>query len=151
MIALGAEVEAAAWFRLDDPRSRVFAEEHIRIAFNRLRWHESVVLSGPHLAVMKPGDARCPQPPAGVSPFLARLLYGEAVVVAYAPQRADVLGAPFLKTLSLDDVAALRAATKRAYAQANPEKPPLTDDAADAAIEMLGPDVARKTLLNGAR
>ena len=149
-LPLGAELEAAAWFWLTDAQSRLDAEEQIRIAFNRVRWHESVVVSHPKLSVLEVGDPRVPDPPAGLPTQSGlRLLYGEATVIGHAPERDAVLGQPFLATLTKDDVTLLRAITSNTWARENPGKPALTIDEMDAAIEMLGPDMARTAILAG--
>ena len=148
MIPLHAELEAGAWFWLHDVQSRVDAEEMIRVAFNRVRWRESVVLSHPKLTIRQVGDDRVPAPPPGLRSGL-RFLYAEATVIGHAPERDAVLGRPFLKTLTKDDVALLRQLTANTWARENPGSPPLNQDEIDAAIEMLGPDMARTAILAG--
>jgi hypothetical protein len=150
-LALGSELEAAAWFRLGSAPSRLDAEEQIRIAFNRVRWHDSVVLSKVKLSVLRLDDPRTPAPPEGMIKAGLRLLYGEATVVGYAPARDDVLGRPFLKTLTTEDVMLLREIAANAWRDANPGKPPLKESELDAAIEMMGPDVARSAILMNGR
>ena len=149
-LPLHAELESGAWFWLGNALSRMEAEEQIRIAFNRVRWHESVVLSKITLSVLAPGDERCPEPPPAWPKHSGlRMLVGDAVVVGHAPARTDVLGAPFLSTLTADDVTLLRSLTANTWKHENPDAPALTQDELDAAIEQLGPDVARMAILSG--
>lgn len=143
-LPLHAELEAGEWFWLGNAVSRMEAEEQIRVAFYRRAMLESVRLSKLTLSVLQPGDARCPEPPRGIPKQSGlRMLVGDATVIGHAPKRGDVLGAPFLSTLTMDDVRLLRRVTRKAHPG------PLSDDQCDAAIEQMGPDMVRKAILAG--
>ena len=105
----------------------VLAREH-RVRFGPIR-HE--VLSGDDKRVARPRQAK-------------------HVVIVYAQvldaKDERVIDITWVQGLRADDLARLRAATKRAFAKAKPHFGPITDAEADVIIGMKGPQVGRKML-----
>ena len=89
----------------------------------------------------RPGDERVPEKPDHVSGPDVRLLVGEATVMPPLSFFAAELGP--------NDLADLRALTRRRYVQAYPAEAPLTDAQCGPLINDLGPDAAVAALEKG--
>lgn len=101
------------------------------------------ILTGPiSFTVKRPGDDRVPSPPDHISGPDVRLLVAEAVVIGH---RTLDGGSSFLLDLEPDDLARLRAVTRRAYAKVHPGGA-LSDAECDMAINRTGPDAALAVL-----
>ena len=99
-------------------------------------------------SIKVPGEDRVPPVPDHIAGPDVKLLVGEAKV-AYRPGYTIVPATGFVSDLEKDDREKLRGITRRAHAKRHPGDR-LTDRHCDQIIEALGPDVAVKTLREGA-
>lgn len=98
--------------------------------------------------VKRPGDDRVPPVPDRISGPDVRLLVAEAKL-AYRPNYTIKPASGFTSDLTKEDLATLRKLTRQAHARSHPGDW-LSDTRCDQIIEALGPDVALKTLRDGA-
>ena len=146
----GDIVETAVWLTgTETPEMRRQYEAEVKNAIARAQSENGAILGPVVWTEKKPGEERVPTPPAHVNGPDVRLLVGEAKIVARAPVLSTT-GSRFVADLDGADLAQLRAATRRAYANDFPGYPPLTDRQCDTLINDLGPEAALNTL-RGAR
>lgn len=123
------------WKTVDAPAALQDAERQHNVEVGPVTW-----------TTKAPGEDRVPPVPDHINGPDVRLLIGEAKVRG-KPLITRESG--FVHDLTKDDLAKLRRMTRRAHRSMHPGDR-LTDARCDAVIEALGPDVAVKTLRDGA-
>ena len=127
------------WKNIDCPNMARATERQNNVAIGPLEF-----------TVKKPGEDRVPQVPEHIHGPDVRLLVCEAQT--FAPKSnltMQTRGLGFIHDLTPDDLAKLRKMTRRAHAKANPGDR-LNNQQCDRVIESLGPDIAVRTLRDGA-
>lgn len=141
----GDLAEIAIWLTGEEPEPQIAHWKTVVCAHVAQEAAEqNNVEFGPWEFVEKhPGEDRVPPVPAHIHGPDVRLLVGAAKIGPVRPVIVRESG--FVEDLKKDDLAKLRRLTRRAHAKENPGQK-LTDRQCDQIIEMLGPDVAVKTL-----
>jgi hypothetical protein len=142
--ALG-DVELAIWVcDEDDPRKIAWwkAEEAPRL-FAESAAAAGAILAPPEFYELQPGEDRAGHPPDDIQGTNVRLLVAECKVVGFRPV---IAAKTFIEDLSAQDLARLRAATRR---KALPRM--LTDEECDEIIEGLGGQVSEKLIQEAVR
>lgn len=147
----GELIELAIWLSGTETHDQIERWKNIdchKIARETER-QNNVVIGPLEFTVKKPGEDRVPPVPSHISGPDVRLLVCEAKTFAVKSDFTSVRGLGFVHDLTPDDLDRLRKLTRRAHAKANPGDR-LNNQRCDLIIESLGPEIAVRTLRDGA-
>lgn len=140
----GHVYEFSIWLTgLESDKRLAEEREAMRVAFDRVKESEGVLLGPIAFNELRPGEDRVPPVPKHIGGPNVRLLYAEATVVGKAP---TLVVNSFLSDLDPVDLMRLRTITRRTakgYGQAA-----MTDEECDRMIEEIGPEAAMEAVRN---
>lgn len=148
---VGQTIEIAIWLSGTETDEHLlrWQSETVPATLKEAEARDSIMLGPVRFSIKRPGEDRVPPVPKHIHGPDVRLLLAEAPVLAKRPP-VVVIEQGLVADLTPEDLAKLRKVTRRAYAKAHPDFPPLTDRQCDQLINLAGPAAAVATLRRGA-